>query len=147
MLASIDRLTDRVLRRLVLAGLAACLGLGAIGVAAAALYQYLLGWMLPPAALGIVALSLAIIALVLARMAQGPSNSGLANPKRVASASGTATDGMPALIAAAGDMAGAAVKADPLGAMLGAGAMGFILESRPDLDHALVQQVLRQFAR
>jgi len=31
--------------------------------------------------------------------------------------------------------------------MLGAGAIGFILESRPDLDHALVQQVLRQFTR
>lgn len=142
MLASIDRLTDRVLRRLVLAGLAACLGLGAIGVAAAALYQYLLGWMLPPAALGIVALSLAIIALVLARFAQGQSV-----PKRTAALPFPAAEGMPALIAAAGDMAGEAVKADPLGAMLGAGAMGFILESRPDLDHALVQQVLRQFTR
>ncbi|WP_374309254.1 hypothetical protein [Dongia sp.] len=142
MLASIDRLTDRVLRRLVLAGLAACLGLGAIGVAAASLYHYLLDWMRPAAALGIVALSLAIIALVLARIAQAQSS-----PKRVAAVQGATMDSMPALVAAAGDMAGEAVKADPLGAMLGAGAMGFILESRPDLDHALVQQVLRQFTR
>lgn len=140
MLASIDRLTDRVLRRLVLAGLAACLGLGAIGVAAASLYQYLLDWIRPSAALGIVALSLAIIALVLVRIAQS-------NPKRTAASPLPVTDGMPALMAAAGEMAAEAVKVDPLGAMLGAGAIGFILESRPDLDHALVQQVLRQFAR
>lgn len=142
MLASIERLTDRVMRRLVLAGLATCLGLGAVGVAAASLYQYLLAWMLPPAALGIVALTLAILALILGRIAQGP-----AIPKRTTSSAGVGTVGMPAVIAAVGDVAGEAVKADPLGAMLGAGAMGFILESRPDLDQALVQQVLRQFSR
>ena len=51
----------------------------------------------------------------------------------------------PNLMAMASDLAGDAVKADPLGAMLGAGAAGFILETRPDLDHALIQQVLRQF--
>jgi hypothetical protein len=138
MFRSIDRLTDRVIRRVVLFALAGCLGLAALGVALAALYYWLILWMSVPAALLIVALLLVIAALVTARLAIG------AKPAKV-SASAEANAIVPGLVAAAGDLAGDAVRADPLGAMLGAGAAGFILETRPDLDHALIQQVLRQF--
>lgn len=142
MLASLDRLTDRIARQVILLAMAACLCLAAIGFAAAALYYWLLAWMLQPQALGLVALVLLIVALVLALAAQRSS-------KRIVAktAHSDLASGIPALAALASDAAGAAVKADPLGAMLGAGAVGFILESRPDLDHALVQQILRQFVR
>ena len=138
MFGSIDRLTDRVIRRVVLLTLAGCLGLAAIGVAHAALYYWLILWMSVPAALLIVATVLVILALALARIAVGKPS---AKPAAAAPAAGIA----PNLMAMASDLAGDAVKADPLGAMLGAGAAGFILETRPDLDHALIQQVLRQF--
>ncbi len=139
MFGSIDRLTDRVIKRVVLLTLAGCLGLAAIGVAHAALYSWLILWMSVPAALLIVATVLVILALGLARVAVGKPSA-----KPVVAASPVA--GLaPNLMAMASDLAGDAVKADPLGAMLGAGAAGFILETRPDLDHALIQQVLRQF--
>ena len=143
MLASLDRLTDRIARQAVLLAMSACLVLAAIGFAAAALYYWLLAWMAQPQALGLVALVLLIVALVLALAAQRSS-------KRATVAKAAHSElagGIPALAALASDAAGAAVKADPLGAMLGASAIGFILESRPDLDHALVQQILRQFVR
>jgi len=136
MLGSIDSLTDRVIRRVVLFALAGCLGLAAWGVALAALYSWLILWMSNPAALLGVALLLAITALGAARLAAGTKPTKAATP--------TANPLVPSLVAAAGDLAGEAVRADPLGAMLGAGAAGFILETRPDLDHALIQQVLRQ---
>jgi hypothetical protein len=140
MFGSIDRLTDRVIRRLISFVVAACLGLAAFGVALAALYYWLILWMTAPAALVIVSLILAIAALALARIGMGGSKAAKAVP-----AAGLPTDMMPGLMAAASNIAGDAVRADPLGAMLGAGAAGFILETRPDLDHALIQQVLRQF--
>jgi MFS family permease len=139
MFGSIDRLTDRVIRRVVLLLLAGCLGLAAIGVALASLYYWLILWMTVPAALLAVALLLTIIALVLARLSAAKPSA-----KAAAATSQAAAVG-PNLMAMASDLAGTAVKADPLGAMLGAGAAGFILETRPDLDHALIQQVLRQF--
>jgi MFS family permease len=139
MFGSIDRLTDRVIRRVVLLFLAGCLGLAAVGVALASLYYWLILWMTVPAALLIVALLLTIIALILARVSAAKTSA-----KVVADTSPAAAMG-PNLMAMASDLAGSAVKADPLGAMLGAGAAGFILETRPDLDHALIQQVLRQF--
>lgn len=143
MLASLDRLTDRIVRQVILLAVCACLVLAAIGFAAAALYYWLLDWMTQPQALGLVALVLLMVALILALAAQ--SSSRRAGAARAAHSD--AAGGIPALAALASDAASAAVKADPLGAMLGAGAIGFILESRPDLDHALVQQVLRQFMR
>ena len=133
-----DRLTDRVIKRVVLFALAGCLGLAALGVALAALYHWLILWMSISAALGTVALLLAIAALATARHAAG-------KPSAKASATAQTETAMPSLMAAAADLAGEAVKSDPLGAVLGAGAAGFILETRPDLDHALIQQVLRQF--
>jgi len=139
MLGSIDRLTDRVMKRAVLLILAGCLGLAAIGVAAASLYYWLILWMAVPAALLIVATLLAIFALGLARVGVGKPSA------KTAATAAPATALAPNLMAVASDLAGEAVKADPLGAMLGAGAAGFILETRPDLDHALIQQVLRQF--
>lgn len=139
MLGSIDRLTDRVMKRAVLLILAGCLGLAAIGVAAASLYYWLILWMTVPAALLIVATLLAICALGLARVGVGKPSA------KTAATAAPATALAPNLMAVASDLAGEAVKADPLGAMLGAGAAGFILETRPDLDHALIQQVLRQF--
>lgn len=139
MLGSIDRLTDRVIKRAVLLILAGCLGLAAIGVAAASLYYWLILWMTVPAALLIVATLLAIFALGLARVGVGKPSA------KTAASAAPAAALAPNLMAVASDLAGEAVKADPLGAMLGAGAAGFILETRPDLDHALIQQVLRQF--
>lgn len=139
MFGSIDRLTDRVIRRVVLLILAGCLGLAALGVASASLYTWLILWMTVPAALLIVATLLTILALGLARIATGKQSA------KSAAAASPAAALAPNLVAAASDLAGEAVKADPLGAMLGAGAAGFILETRPDLDHALIQQVLRQF--
>jgi hypothetical protein len=138
MMGSIDRLTDRVIRRVVLCALAGCLGLAAMGVALASVYFWLTLWMSVPAALLMVALLLTIAALSAARLAAGTA------PTKAASPAATNTL-VPNLVAAAGDLADEAVRADPLGAMLGAGAAGFILETRPDLDHALIQQVLRQF--
>jgi hypothetical protein len=97
--------------------------------------------MTQPQALGLVALVLAIAALSLGIAAQSAA-------KRAPKAAGSdLAGGIPALAAMAAEVAGDAVTADPLGALLGAGAIGFILESRPDLDHALVQQMLRQFIR
>nr|WP_298689387.1 hypothetical protein [uncultured Dongia sp.] len=143
MFASIDRLTGRLARQAILLVMSACLSLAAAGMAAAALYYWLLDWMPQPQALGLVALVLLILGLILAVAAQGGKKSKVAAQ---AAQSNVAT-GIPALAAMASDAASAAVKADPLGAMLGASAIGFILESRPDLDHALLQQVLRQFTR
>ncbi|WP_374649730.1 hypothetical protein [Dongia sp.] len=140
MMAAIDRLTDRILRRLLFLGMAGCLCLGAIGVGAASLYQWLLAWIPAAAALAIIALLMLVAGLLLMRVALGARRRPI--PAKVA-----APADMPALIALAGDLAGDAVKADPLGSMLGASALGFILESRPDLDHALVHQILRQWAR
>ncbi len=143
MLASIERLTDRLARQAVLLAMSACLAIAAAGMAAAALYFWLLAWMPQPQALGLVALVLLIAALVLALAAKGSSKGKAAQ----AAQAGAASAGLPALAALASEAAGDAVRADPLGAMLGAGAIGFILENRPELDHALVQQVLRQFTR
>ena len=141
MLASLDRLTDRIARQVILLAMSACLVLAAIGFAATALYYWLLAWMPQPQALGLVALVLLIVALILAVAAQRGS-------KRVAKApANNLAGGIPALAALASEAASSAVKADPLGAMLGASAIGFILESRPDLDHALLSQMLRQFTR
>lgn len=139
MFGSINRLTDRVIRRVVLLSLAGCLGFAAIGVGLASLFTWLILWMTVPAALLIVATILAILALGSARIALGKASAKpVVDPSPVAGLA-------PNLMAMASDLAGEAVKADPLGAMLGAGAAGFILETRPDLDHALIQQVLRQF--
>lgn len=142
MLASIDRLTHRFARQAVLLVMSSFLALAAAGVAAAALYYCLLRWMSQPEALGLVALILLIASLLLAMVARGTRKGGA-----VKTADAQEAAGFPAVAAVAGEMASNAVKADPLGAMLGAGAIGFILESRPDLDHALLQQVLRQFTR
>ncbi|MDY0873631.1 hypothetical protein [Dongia rigui] len=131
-------MADRVIRRVVLLFLAGCLGLAAIGVASASLYYWLILWMTVPAALLIVALVLLISALLLARF------SATKEPANVPASAAPAAALGPNLMAMASDIAGQAVKADPLGAMLGAGAAGFILETRPELDHALIQQVLRQ---
>ncbi|MBI2255619.1 MAG: phage holin family protein [Proteobacteria bacterium] len=148
MLGSIDRLTDRVtdrvVRRVVLLALVGCLGLAAFGVALAALHYWLVLWMSQPAALLIVALLLTIAALGCARLAMG-ARSAKTTPGKTTLESAETDALAPSLVAAASDLAGEAVRADPLGAMLGAGAAGFILETRPDLDHALIQQVLRQF--
>lgn len=143
MLASIERLTDRLARRAILLAMSACLAIAAAGMAAAALYFWLLAWMPQPQAFGLVAVVLLIAALILALAAAGGRKAKVAQAAQL----GGAGAGLPALAALAGEAAGDAVRADPLGAMLGAGAIGFILESRPDLDHALVQQVLRQFTR
>ena len=141
MLASIERLTERLARQAILLALSACLAIAAAGMAAAALYFWLLAWMPQPQALGLVALVLLIGALVFLLAATGAGR----KPKAVQG--WQAAVGIPALAGLVSEAAGNAVRADPLGAMLGAGAVGFILESRPDLDHALLQQVLRQFTR
>lgn len=141
MLGAIDRLTNRIIQRVILYALATCLGLAAFGVALAALYHWLIFWMSIWAALGVLALILTISAL---GFAQAAMKRAVVKPAIPASAVPT-TDLLPSLMAAASDIAGDAVRADPLGAMLGAGAAGFIMETRPDLDHGLVQQVLRQF--
>lgn len=141
MLGAIDRLTNRIIQRVILYALATCLGLAALGVALAALYHWLIFWIPIWAALGIVALILMIAALGFARAATRKPDAQAAIP---ASAVPT-NDLLPGLMAAASDIAGDAVRADPLGAILGAGAAGFIMETRPDLDHGLIQQVLRQF--
>lgn len=142
MLASLDRLTDRIARQVVLLAMSACLGLAGLGVAAAALYYWLLDWMTQPQALGLVAVVLLIVALVLAVAGQR----GMRSRPKPQLAEGLAGS-LPGIAGMAVEAAGNAVKADPLGAMLGAGAIGFILESRPDIDQTLVQQVLRQFMR
>ncbi len=141
MLASIDRLTDRLVRQAILWAMSACLALAAAGVGAGALYVWLLDWMTQPQALGLVALVLAIVALGLGIAAQNAAKRPQGPFKTICAGS------IPALAAMATEAAGEAVKADPLGAMLGASAIGFILESRPDLDHTLIQQALRQFMR
>jgi hypothetical protein len=140
MFASIDRLTERIMRRLMLLGLASCLALGAMAMGTAALYQWLLNWMQPAAALGFLALVLVAAALVLVRLS-------VRSARTKTSAQSTPIAAGPSQFDVAGNAAVDAVKADPLGAMLGAGAIGFILESRPDLDHALFQQVLRRLSR
>lgn len=140
MIGPIERLSDRLMRRFLLLGLAACLALGALGVGAAGLYQWLLVWMLPAASLGVVALVLLALALLL--MAAALLDTRAPRPVTLPEAE---SNSVAALMAAAGDIAGDAVRADPLGAVLGAGALGFILENRPDLDHALLNQFLRQF--
>lgn len=144
MFAAIERVAAKLARQVVLLAMAGCLVLAAAGVAAAALYYWLLAWMTQPQALGLVALVLLIVALIFAVAATTKSR---IKPAHQAGEATGLAGGIPALAALASEAAGTAVKADPLGAMLGASAIGFILESRPDLDHALVQQVLRQFTR
>lgn len=139
MIGPIERLSDRLMRRFLLLGLAACLALGALGVGAAGLYQWLLVWMLPAASLGVVALVLlALTLLVLAAVLID------ARTPRPATLQAAEADFVSALTTTVGDIAGGAVRADPLGAVLCAGALGFILESRPELDRALLRQLLRQ---
>ncbi len=141
MLEAIDRLTNRVIQRVILYALATCLGLAAFGVALAALYHWLIFWMPIWAALGIVALILTIAALGIAQAAMKKVVAKQAIPP----SSIPTNDLLPGLMAAASNIAGDAVRADPLGAMLGASVAGFIMETRPDLDQGLIQQVLRQF--
>lgn len=74
MLASIDRLTDRLVRQAILFAMSACLALAAAGVGAGALYVWLLDWMTQPQALGLVALVLAIVALGLGIAAQNAAD-------------------------------------------------------------------------
>ncbi|WP_374383207.1 hypothetical protein [Dongia sp.] len=140
MIGSIESLSDRLMRRFLLLVLAACLGLGALGVGAAALYQWLLLWVMPAAALGLVALALALLATGAGILALRGRKALPANAPLSAGETGPAAR----LMATAGDIAGDVVRADPLGAVLGAGALGFILEGRPDLEQALVGQFLRQ---
>lgn len=140
MLGSIDRLTDRVIRRVTLSVLAAGFGVASFGTALAALYYWLILWMSISEALIAVALLLCVAALLIARFA-------VAKPptKLVTEAVPSQNNLISGLLSSAGNIANDAVKADPLGAMLGAGAAGFILETRSDIDQAVIHQILRQF--
>ena len=140
MLGSIDRLTDRVIRRVTLSVLAAGFGVASFGTALAALYYWLILWMSISEALIAVALLLCVAALLIARFAVDKPPT-----KLVTEAVPSQNNLISGLLSSAGNIANDAVKADPLGAMLGAGAAGFILETRSDIDQAVIHQILRQF--
>jgi hypothetical protein len=139
----IDRMLHRILRKVLFLVMSSFVALGALGVAAGAFYYWLLEFMSRPAALASLALVMLIIAAAFLFAARG----GKRTKKVRKSITPESPAAIPALAAMATEAAGDAVRADPLGSMLSASALGFILESRPEIDQALMQQIMRQFTR
>lgn len=128
----------RVMRKAGLALVAGLLALAALGVGLAALYLWLLASLTPPAALGIIAgilLVLALLAFAIATRRQpAPMRQNFA-PE------------LTAALPEAADLVRRAVAADPGAAMLGALAAGFIAESKPGIDMSFVTRILGQIQR
>jgi hypothetical protein len=140
-MSSIEGIGDRILRKLVLALLAGILALSALGIGLAAFYLWMLAALTPPAALAVVASILAVLASAAAFAMHGRRRT------RVSPSLGQSlTPGLAALPEAA-DMVRRAVVADPRGAVLGAVAAGYIMETGPTVDMAVLGRVLAQMQR
>lgn len=139
-MASIEAMGERVLRKVILAILAGILALAALGTGLAALYLWMLASLTPPAALAIIAcilVALALTSLVVMSYRRRPAPPALAQ---------SLVPGLETLPEAA-DMVRRAVAADPRGAVLGAIAAGYIMESGPSLDASTLSRLLAQMQR
>ncbi|WP_374371204.1 hypothetical protein [Dongia sp.] len=139
-MASLEGMGERVLRKLILAMLAGILALAALGIGLAAFYLWMLASLTPAAALAIVAAILAVLALA--------ALIGLTYRRRPAPPSlGPSISAGLAGLPEAAEMVRRAVAADPRGAVLGAVAAGYIVESGPALDAAVLSRLLAQIQR
>lgn len=133
----------RMMRKLSLGLMAGLLALAALAVALSALYLWLLAVIAPPAALGIVAGILAILAVAAWGLAHWRVPASGAAPEADKSSSPDIAMALPETA----DIIRRAVIADPRAAMLGAVAAGYVVDSSPGMDIAMLNRIIGQMQR